>query len=32
MGENGCRNLGQQEKLVVKAIFIINDIKNNDVC
>ncbi len=30
MGENQYRKLAEQEKLVLQAIFIANDITNND--
>jgi hypothetical protein len=29
---NYYRNLSQQEKLVLQATFIVNDIKNNNMC
>jgi hypothetical protein len=32
LDENHHKKLGSQEKLVLQAIFVVNGIKNNDIC
>ena len=32
LDQNYCRNLGQQEKLVLPATFIVNHIESNNIC